>query len=429
MTRAEAALDTTNNGWPQSSDGDVRTMGESGPGARGPLHGVRVLDLTTVIMGPSATQIIGDLDADVIKVESADGDSMRRIGPFRNDRMGPMYLQGNRNKRSVVLDLKSPEGQAALQALIRDADVLVTNVRPQALARLGLDYAGVSALNPRIIYCAAVGYGSGGPSVGQAVYDDLTQAGSGIAGLFQAIDGAPRYAPVNICDRVVGLYVVIAITSALHHMRVTGEGQEIEVPMLETMAQFVLGDHMGGRAFVPPLGPPGYKRLLSRTRGPYPTKDGYIAVVVYTDKHWRTFLKMVGKPDLMDTDARFKNQETRTQHAEDMGRFLIEHMPLKTTREWLADLKAADIPAYVVNSLDDLFDDPHLNAVGMFEEREHPTEGRLKVARFPVKFSKSPASIRRLAPRLGEHTAEILARITPSLGGEVAAKCGGKARG
>lgn len=396
---------------------------------RGPLHGVRVLDLTTVIMGPSATQIMGDLGADVIKIESADGDSMRRIGPFRSDRMGPMYLQGNRNKRSVVLDLKSAEGRAALQALIPDADVLVTNVRPQASARLGLDYAGVSALNPRIIYCAAVGYGSDGPSAGQAVYDDLTQAGSGIAGLFQAIDGAPRYAPVNICDRVVGLYVVIAITSALHHMRMTGEGQEIEVPMLETMAQFVLGDHMGGRAFVPPLGPAGYKRLLSRTRGPYPTKDGYIAVVVYTDKHWRMFLKMVGKPDLMATDPRFKDQEQRTQHAEDMGRFLTEHMPLKTTREWLAVLKDADIPAYVVNSLDDLFDDPHLNAVGLFEEREHPTEGRVKVARFPVKFGKSPASIRRLAPRLGEHTDEVLARIMPSCAGEGPARHGVKARG
>jgi crotonobetainyl-CoA:carnitine CoA-transferase CaiB-like acyl-CoA transferase len=377
----------------------------------GPLAGVRVLDLTTVIMGPSATQILGDLGADVIKVESVDGDSMRKVGPFRHDRMGPMYLQANRNKRSVVLDLKSAEGRESIRKLIARSDVLVSNVRPQAMARLGLDYEHVREIAPQIIYCTAVGYGSGGPDSGKAVYDDLTQAGCGIAGLFGAIDGAPRYAPVNICDRVVGLYVTIAITSALHHLRTTGEGQEIEVPMLETMAQFVLGDHMGGRAFVPPLGNAGYKRLLSRTRGPYPTRDGHLAIVVYTDSHWRKFLAMVGKPEIMDIDPRFRDQESRTQHAEDMGRFLNEHMPLKTTAEWLNVLREADIPASVVNSLDDLFDDPHLNAVGLFDEMDHPTEGRLKVARFPVKFGKTPASIRRLAPTLGEHTGEVLSGL------------------
>jgi crotonobetainyl-CoA:carnitine CoA-transferase CaiB-like acyl-CoA transferase len=254
----------------------------------------------------------------------------------------------------------------------------------------------------------AVGYGSDGPNSGQAVYDDLTQAGSGIAGLFGAIDGAPRYAPVNISDRVVGLYLAIAIISALHHRAVTGEGQEIEVPMLETMAQFVLADHMGGGAFVPPIGPMGYKRLLSRVRGPYPTKDGYLALVVYTDKHWRAFSAMVGEPDLIDTDPRFKTQETRTQHSEDMGNYLKEKLPQKTTAEWIAALSAADIPVHAVNRIEDLFEDPHLKAVKLFSEMEHPTEGRLKVARFPVKFSKTPASIRRLAPNLGEHTDEVL---------------------
>jgi crotonobetainyl-CoA:carnitine CoA-transferase CaiB-like acyl-CoA transferase len=212
---------------------------------------------------------------------------------------------------------------------------------------------------------------------------------------------------VNICDRVVGLYLTIAITAALHHRAVTGEGQEIEVPMLETMAQFVLADHMGGGAFVPPLGNMGYKRLLSRVRGPYPTRDGHLALVVYTDKHWRAFGAMVGQPDLIDTDPRFRTQETRTQYAEDMGHYLKDHLPQKTTAEWIAALRAADIPAYPVNRIEDLFDDPHLKAVKLFEEREHPTEGMLKTARFPVKFSKTPASIRRLAPNLGEHTAEV----------------------
>ena len=376
----------------------------------GPLAGVRILDLTTVVMGPFATQILGDLGADVIKVESAAGDSLRFIGPFRHAGMGPLFLQANRNKRSVVLDLKSEPGRAALLRLASEVDVFVYNVRPQAMRRLGLDYKTVSARNPRIIFCGAVGYGSDGPDAGKAVYDDLTQAGAGIAGLFQAVDGAPRYAPVNICDRVVGLYLAIAIISALHHRQTSGEGQEIEVPMLETMAQFVLADHMGGGGFVPPLGPMGYRRLLSRTRGPYPTKDGHLAIVVYTDKHWRAFSRLVGCPDLVDTDPHFRDQETRTQHAEHMGLFLARHLPHKTTAQWLALLREVDIPAAPVNSIEALFGDPHLGAVKMFTNMTHPTEGTVKVARFPIKFSKSPASIRRLAPNLGEHTDEVLAR-------------------
>jgi len=382
-----------------------RTAGANG--RPGPLAGVRVIDLTTVVMGPSATQILGDLGADVIKVESAAGDSMRWVGPNRTDGMGPLYLQANRNKRSVVLNLKEQQDRDALLQLIADADVFVSNMRPQALGRLGLGYDAISRTNNEIIYCLAVGYGTDGPNAGQAVYDDLTQAACGISGLFGAIDGAPRYAPVNLCDRVVGLYLAISIISALHHRALTGEGQEIEVPMLETMAQFVLADHMGGGAFVPPLGPMGYKRLMSRVRGPYPTSDGHLALVVYTDKHWRAFSAMVGQPELLTTDARFKNQETRTQYAEDMGRFLQQHLPQKTTADWIAALRAADIPAYAVNRLEDLFDDPHLKAVRLFQEVDHPTEGKLKTARFPVKFSKTPASIRRLAPNLGEHTDEV----------------------
>jgi crotonobetainyl-CoA:carnitine CoA-transferase CaiB-like acyl-CoA transferase len=387
--------------------------------AHGPLAGVRVLDLTTVVMGPFATQILGDLGADIIKVEPPSGDSMRQVGPFRHDGMGPMYLQANRNKRSVVLDLKSEHSRAVLLDLAQDADVFVYNVRPQAMARLGLGYETLAARNPGIIYCGAVGYGSGGPDAGKAVYDDLMQAGAGIAGLFASVDGAPRYAPVNICDRVVGLYLALAIVSALHHRARTGEGQQIEVPMLETMAQFVLADHMGGGAFSPPIGPMGYKRLLSRTRGPYPTRDGYLAIVVYTDKHWRVFSRLVGKPDLLDTDPRFRDQEARTQHAEDMGKFLAEHLPMKTTQEWLDTLRQVDIPASRVNSIDDLFHDPHLNAVDFFDNMEHPTEGTLKVARFPIEFSKTPASVRKLAPNLGQHTDEVISAVrqTASSGG------------
>ncbi len=382
--------------------------------ASGPLRGVRVLDLTTVVMGPSATQILGDLGADVVKVETATGDNMRWIGPWRHVGMGPLYLQGNRNKRSVVLNLKAAADKAAMLALAARADVLVTNVRPQGLQRLGLDYDAVCATNPSIIYCAAVGYGAGGPDSGKAVYDDLMQAASGISGLFGAVDGTPRYAPVNLCDRTVGLYVSNAITAALFHRARTGEGQAIEVPMFETMAQWVLADHWGGAAFQPSEGAMGYKRLLSRTRGPYPSKDGHISVVVYTNKHWQAFSELVACPDLMQTDPRFASQESRTQHAEAVGSFLATHLPARTNAEWLKVLTEVDIPACPVNSIEDLTTDPHLLAVGLFETVEHPTEGTMTTARFPVRFSRTPADIRRLAPNLGEHTDEVIGSSRPS---------------
>lgn len=376
--------------------------------ATGPLRGVRVLDLTTVVMGPSATQMLGDLGADVIKVESAGGDSLRWIGPWRHAGMGPLFLQANRNKRSVMLDLKSPQGKASALELARLADVLVSNVRPQGLARLGLDYDSVQRHNPKIIYCAAVGYGSGGPEAGKAVYDDLMQAASGIAGLFQRVDGAARYAPVNLCDRVVGLYVVTAVTSALFLRQQTGQGQAIEVPMFETMAQFVLSDHMGGAAFEPALGEMGYLRLLSRTRGPYATRDGYLSLVVYTDRHWRSFTALVGCPALIDTDARFASQASRTLNAEAVGQFLAGQLTARSNSEWLEALHGIDIPACPVNDITDLLRDPHLQAVGFFERVEHPTEGSLNMCRFPIRFSRSPASVQRLAPNLGEHNDAIL---------------------
>jgi len=392
-----AVVDKSAAVWPESRDCTT-----------GPLRGVRVLDLTTVVMGPSATQVLGDLGADVVKVEGQAGDTLRLIGPWRHEGMGPLFLQANRNKRSVVLDLKTPEGKQAILCLANRADVLVSNVRPQGLARLGLDYDSVRAGNDRIIYCVAVGYGSKGPQSGKPVYDDLMQAASGIAGLFRAVDGAPRYAPINICDRVVGLYVANAITSALYHRAMTGEGQAIEVPMFETMAQFVLADHMGGHAFAPPLGPMGYKRLLSRSRGPYATKDGDLSLVVYTDRHWRDFTRLIGCPGLMDNDERFRSQESRTRYAEGVGHFLADQLRARTNEEWLEALRQIDIPACPVNSIEELLKDPHLKAVGLFEEIDHPTEGRVVVGRHPVHYGRSPASVRRLAPNLGEHTAEIL---------------------
>lgn len=373
----------------------------------GPLHGLQVLDLTTVVMGPAATQILGDLGADVIKVESPQGDSLRRIGPFRSPGMGPMFLQANRNKRSIVLDLKRDDDRGTLLELAAQADVLVSNIRPQAMERLGLGPQSLSAHHPRLIVASAVGFESGGPASGKAVYDDLIQSVSGLTGLFQAIDDQPRYAPINVADRVVGLHLVIAILAALQHRQATGEGQFVEVPMAETMAQFVLADHMGGAAFVPALGPMGYQRLHSRFRGPYPTSDGHIAVVVYTDAHWRAFSQLIGRPGLMHEDERFRDQDARTRHAEDVGRFLGEAMQGRSTAQWMSLLEEADIPCAPVNRLEDLFNDPQFQAVRLFDEQDHPTEGRVKTSRFPMRFSRSPATIRRLAPRLGEHGEDI----------------------
>ena len=372
----------------------------------GPLNGIRIIDLTTVIMGPSATQVLADLGADVLKIESSGGDSMRNIGPMRNPGMGPLFMQANRNKRSLRLDLKDPEDLKHLERLLTDADVFISNIRPRALARLGLAYDDVRKLNPSIVFCSCVGFGQNGPLAAEAVYDDLMQAASGVSGMFERVDGKPRYAPVNICDRVVGLYAAVAVQAALFHRARTGEGQSVEVPMFETMADFVLSDHIGGLAFVPPLGPTGYLRLLSRERGPYATSDGYIAIVVYTDAHWQRFTQIVGKPEIL-ADPRFASLQTRTTHAETAGRVLAEELARRSTTEWLEVLRAADIPACRVNSVEDLFDDEHLAAVGFFSEVEHPTEGRLRLPRSPLLFSRTPLEVRHLAPPLGRHNREL----------------------
>jgi crotonobetainyl-CoA:carnitine CoA-transferase CaiB-like acyl-CoA transferase len=379
----------------------------------GPLQGVRILDLTTVVMGPFATQILGDMGADVVKIESPGGDSMRKVGPFRNPGMGPLYLQANRNKKSVVLDLKKADDRQALLGLVPDADALVYNIRPQAMRRLGLDYDTLAAINPGLVVCGAFGFGEGGPYAGRPAYDDIMQAASGLSSLFQRINGVPSYAPINICDRTVGLYLANTLLGALFHKLRTGEGQAIELPMFETMVQFVLGDHIGGAGFVPALGDTGYKRLLSTQRGPYPTQDGHLCVVVYTDEHWRKFSVMIGAPDLVATDPRFASLQTRTVHAEQVGAFLASSLPSRTTAEWIDLFASADIPASPVNSLDALFADPHLRAVGFWEEIEHPSEGLVRVAKPPGIWSRTQPDVRRLAPGLGEHNEEVLQAGAP----------------
>jgi len=371
----------------------------------GPLAGVRILDLTTVIMGPFATQILGDLGADVVKIEAPGGDVMRHVGPYRHPGMGPLFLQCNRNKRSVVLDLKRPADRQALLDLVPQADVLVYNIRPQAMRRLGLDYETLAAINPGLIFCGAFGFGEAGPYAGRPAYDDILQAASGVASLLQRVHGTPSYVPINFCDRTVGLYLANTLLAALFHKQRTGEGQAIELPMFETMVQFTMGDHLGGAAFVPPEGATGYRRLLSTQRGPYPTRDGYLCVVVYTDEHWRRFSAMIGVPDLVAHDARFASLQARTLHAEEIGAFLAGQLAGRATQEWIEQFAHADIPASPVNSLEDLLDDPHLRAVGFWEEIEHPTEGRLRVTAPPGRWSRTPPAVRCLAPNLGADSA------------------------
>ena len=374
----------------------------------GPLAGVKILDLTTVVMGPFATQILGDFGADVIKVEAPSGDSMRKVGPYVHPGMGPLYMQANRNKRSVVLDLKQADDKATLLALIGKVDVLVYNIRPPAMRRLGLDYDTLAKINPGLIMCGAFGFGEGGPYAGRPAYDDILQAASGISSVIERVNGTPSYAPVNICDRTVGLYLALTLSAALVHKMRTGEGQAIELPMFETMAQFVLGDHIGGELFRPSQGETGYKRLLSSQRGPYPTSDGHLCVVVYTDEHWRNFSAMIGVPDLVANDPRFASLQERTIRSEEMGAFLSATLPAKSTKEWLSLFDAADIPASPVNSIDDLFEDPHLNAVGFWQEMEHPSEGWIRTTRPVGTWSRTQPDIRRLPPRLGEHTQEVI---------------------
>ncbi|HWQ37935.1 MAG TPA: CoA transferase [Burkholderiales bacterium] len=372
----------------------------------GPLDGVRVLDLTTVVMGPFATQILAELGADVIKIESREGDNMRHPGPMKNPGMGYMFLHLNRGKRGVVLDLKHREGRQALLRLAAGADVLIYNVRPQAMARLGLSYEDVRAANPRIIYVGAYGYSQRGPYAPKAAYDDLIQGAAGIPWLASRRGSEPpNYAPVNLADRITGLHAVYAVTAALFHRSRTGEGQAVEVPMFESVAHFVLGDHLAGYTYEPPIAEAGYARLLARR--PYRTKDGYICVLVYNDKQWRSFLQAVGQEDLMQ-DPRFSTQANRARNISEIYAYLAQLLRTRTTAEWIELLEPADIPVSRMNSIEDVVADSHLVASGFFTVEDHPSEGRVKGMRTPTEWSVSSPGAQRPAPRLGEHSVEVL---------------------
>ena len=374
----------------------------------GPLNGVRILDLTNVLMGPLATQMLGDMGADVIKVEGPEGDTVRGVGPGRSRGMGPIFVNLNRSKRSVVLDLKQQAGRDALLRLAATADVFVSNVRPKALKKLGLDYAALAAVRPDIIYASLVGYGQNGPYAEWPAYDDLIQGAVGIPSLTAAVgDGEPRYVPLTLADRMVGLTAVGHINAALFHRQKTGQGQQIEIPMFETMATHVLGDHLGGLTYDPPIGTWGYRRLLSRQRRPYRTRDGHLCVLIYSDRQWTSFLTAVGRADALE-DPRFADITSRTKHIDELYGELAEIMATRTTDEWTAMLREFDIPNMPLNTPETLLDDAHLKAVGLVRDSAHPSEGGLRLLGEPTRWSKTQPGSHRPVPRLGEHTQDVL---------------------
>lgn len=375
----------------------------------GPLNGVKVVDISTVLMAPYATQILGDLGADVIKVEPPTGDPIRGIGPCRNAGMGAIFLNANRNKRSIVLDLKKPEGREVLFDLARGADVLVSNLRPQVMQRLGLSYEAFSAINPRIIYVGMFGYGQNGPYAKKPAYDDLIQGAVGIPWLSHVQAGVdPIYVPTAIIDRGVALSAVGLINAALYHQAKTQQGQKIDIPMFETMAGFVLGDHLSGYTFEPPIGQAGYPRMLVPDRRPFRTHDGYVCVMIYSDRQWRSFYKALGKEHAFDSDVRLKDMASRTQHIGELYKELADLFLTRTTADWLDLFDEADVPAMPLHSLETLIDDPHLKQAGFFQIVDHPSEGPLRQLGIASSWSSCAPEISRHVPSLGEHSVEIL---------------------
>jgi crotonobetainyl-CoA:carnitine CoA-transferase CaiB-like acyl-CoA transferase len=372
---------------------------------------VRILDLTSVIMGPFATQILAQLGAEVIKVETPEGDNMRHVGPMRHAGMGHIFLHANAGKRSIVLDLKHPGGREAALKLAEGCDVLISNVRPQALARLGLDDEAVRARNPRIIYVSCCGFDQDGPYAARPAYDDLIQGATGIPWLMRQYGAAePCYAPTTLSDRVTGLHAVYAVTAALYAREKTGQGQAIVVPMFEAMAQFVLGDHMAGLTFMPPLGEPGYARLLTAHRKPYATADGMLCVLIYNDKHWRSFFAAIGESEGLGRDPRFATHGARAEHIDAVYAEVARILRTRSTAEWQTLLDAADVPNMPMNSPADLLTDPQLRATGLVYDVRHPAEGTMHALAHPTRWSATPpARTQPPAPRLGQHTRALLA--------------------
>ncbi|MBL4807538.1 MAG: CoA transferase [Rhodobacteraceae bacterium] len=373
----------------------------------GVLDGIRVVELTTVILGPWATQMLGDMGADVIKVETPAGDTTRHSGPKKNAGMGSLYLATNRNKRSVVLDLTKTSGREALLKVIKTADVFVHNLRPKVAKKLGLEYDKFKGDYPDLIYCAAYGFRAGGPMENKPAYDDIIQAASGLADLLTITSDQPRYVPTIIADKASSLHVVSAILAGLLNRERGNGGQAIEVPMFESLVDFIMVEHLYGACFEPPIAKMGYERLLNTMRKPYATTDGYLAVLPYTDRNWQDLFDISGRDDLKN-DPRFDSLATRVAHSQEIYSLLADIIVTRSSAEWQHDLDILNIPVQTVMTKEMLLEDEQLNATGFWRFEEHPTEGTLRMIDPPIRFSKTPSTIRSMPPHLGEQSAEIL---------------------
>lgn len=371
------------------------------------LSNLRILDFTTVVMGPYATQLLADMGADVIKIEPPTGDLVRYYRPQRSKEQSGLFMSLHRNKRSLVLDLKADGATDVLLQLVRDADVVLHNFRPAVARRLGMDYADLCKANDKIIVCKTFGFGEGGPRQEDPAYDDVIQASSGLADLSRLTTGTPAYVPSMICDKLVGQAAALAIAGAAFRLASEGIGCEIEVPMYETMVAFNLAENFSAAAFDPPLSDFGWARSISPMRKPFPTRDGHVCVLPYTNQNWTDFLKVGGQEHLLQ-DVRFKTLADRALNIDELYRLVEQITPLRSSEEWLRFSAEHGIPAAPINRLDDLLDEPHLQAVGMFETVEHPTEGRYRICRSSLKDSRASWELRRHSPALGEHTREVL---------------------
>ena len=373
----------------------------------GPLEGIRIVECSTVALGPWAAQQLGDFGADIVKLEAPEGDTTRYMGPSRNPGMAAFFMGCNRNKRSLVVDLKQEKGRAVLHKLVEDADVILHNFRPHQAARLGLEHEELLRLNPRLICAAAYGYRAEGPKGPNAAYDDIIQAGSGLSSLLSIIDGSPRFVPSVVADKITSQVLVSAVLAALFERERSGKGQEIEVPMFESMVANVMVEHLYGLTFRPKIGEPGYIRILTKERGPYATKDGHLALLPYTNRHWQTFCERIGRPELSE-DPRFTSPELRLENVKAFYSQLAELVAERTNSEWQDLLEGSNVPHGPVRKLEELLDDEQLAASDFWKDVDHPSEGAIRTTDIPQRFSRTPGSIRKLQPRLGEHSVEIL---------------------
>ena len=372
-----------------------------------PLEGVRIIDASSILMVPYCTRLLADMGAEVIKVETLNGDNTRYIGPSINNSMAAVFLNINRDKKSISVDLKTPEGRLIIYKLIKTSDVFVSNIRKVALEKIKLTHSDFEKLNPKIITANAVGFSSEGPYAGLPAFDDTIQAISGMAAYQGAYSDQPSYTSGATADKVTGIMLGMSIIGALFSREKSGKGMELEVPMMETMVDFTLVEHLYGFNFIPPKAPPIYPRQSSPNRRPYKTKDGYVAVLPYSDEQWLRFFKLVGKEEILK-DTKFSSLKSRNENIDLLYHMLSEELTKQDTNYWLKSLKQSDIPAAKVNFPEEIFEDEHLQKTNFFKETHHPSEGKLLHPKFPVEFKNTNNSEALHAPNLGENTKEIL---------------------